>query len=257
MISTTGLSIGYRKGKSTNVVQTDLDLNATKGSLVAILGPNGCGKSTLLRTLAGILDPLEGTVQVQGSRLSTLTLLERAKYMSLVLTDSIQVVYMTVRDLVAMGRHPYTTLFGQLTDHDIACVDKALEAVRMTAFADRYVQELSDGERQRVMIAKALAQDTPLVLLDEPTSHLDLPNRIETILLLRELTNVWGKTVLLSTHEIDLALRLADCIWLMDPSGGVTVGAPAELMQTGRIQAVFHSDNFGFEAETGRVIIFD
>jgi iron complex transport system ATP-binding protein len=256
MISASGLSIGYRKGKSVNKVQTNLNLSATEGSLVAILGPNGCGKSTLLRTLAGILDPLEGTVQVQHKPLHTLSLEERAKQMSLVLTDAIQVVYMTVRDLVAMGRHPYTTLFGHLTDHDKTCVDKALEAVHMTAFDHRYVQELSDGERQRVMIAKALAQDTPLVLLDEPTSHLDLPNRIETILLLRELTNTWGKTVLLSTHEIDLALRLADSIWLMDPSGGVTVGTPAALMQSGRIQAVFHSENFGFEAETGRVIIF-
>lgn len=256
MISATGLSIGYKKGKSVNRVQTNLNLRATEGELVAILGPNGCGKSTLLRTLAGILDPLEGTVHVQGLPLHTLSLEERAKQISLVLTDSVQVVYMTVHDLVTMGRHPYTTLFGNLTDYDKACVDKALEAVHMTGFGHRYVQELSDGERQRVMIAKALAQDTPLVLLDEPTSHLDLPNRIETILLLRELSNTWGKTVLLSTHEIDLALRLADSIWLMDPQEGVMVGAPATLMQSGCVQTVFHSDNFGFETETGRVIIF-
>ena len=204
MISTTGLSIGYRKGKSTNVVQTDLDLNATKGSLVATLGPNGCGKSTLLRTLAGILDPLEGTVQVQGSRLSTLTLLERAKYMSLVLTDSIQVVYMTVRDLVAMGRHPYTTLFGQLTDHDIACVDKALETW-MTAFADRYVQELSDSERQRVMIAKALARIRPWCC---STSLLPISTcRIETILLLRN-DQCGVRPSLLSTPE-----STWPCVW--------------------------------------------
>jgi len=256
MISTSGLTIGYRKGHSKKVVQTCLNMHASEGSLVAILGPNGCGKSTLLRTLAGILDPLEGTVQVHDRLLSTLSLQERAKLMSLVLTDTVQVVYMTVRDMVTMGRHPYTTLFGHLTNHDRACVEKALEAVKMTSFAGRYVQELSDGERQRVMIAKALAQDTPLVLLDEPTSHLDLPNRIETILLLRKLTNEWGKTVLLSTHEIDLALRLADSIWLMDLNGGLTVGSPADLIKSGSIQSVFHSDNYGFEAETGRVIIF-
>lgn len=256
MISTSGLSIGYRKGKTANVVQANLNLNIVEGSLIAILGPNGCGKSTLLRTLAGILDPLEGTVQVRDRKLHTLSLLERAKWMSLVLTDTVQVVYMTVRDMVAMGRHPYTTLFGHLSAYDKACVDKALEAVKLTSFSGRYVQELSDGERQRVMIAKALAQDTPLVLLDEPTSHLDLPNRIETLLLLRKLTNEWGKTVLLSTHEIDLALRLADSIWLMDPNGGLTVGSPADLIKSGSIQSVFHSENFGFEAETGRVIVF-
>ncbi len=256
MISASGLSIGYRKGKSTKVVQPCLSVHAKNGSLVAILGPNGCGKSTLIRTLGGLLDPLEGTVQVQNRALRSMSLQERAKWMSLVLTDPVQVVYMKVRDMVAMGRHPYTTLTGHLTDYDRKCVSDALEAVGMLPFADRFVQELSDGERQRVMIAKALAQDTPLILLDEPTSHLDLPHRIETILLLRKLTNEWGKTVLLSTHEIDLALRLADSIWLMDPAGGMTVGSPGELMKSGHIQSVFHSDNFGFEAETGRVIIF-
>lgn len=256
MIRTTGLSIGYKKGKTVNAVQANLNLNTEEDRLVAILGPNGCGKSTLLRTLAGLLSPLEGMVHIRDKPLHTLTLEERSRQMSLVLTETVKVVYMTVYDLVAMGRHPYTTLFGQLSDHDKACVEKALETVNMSTFRHRYIQELSDGEQQRVMIAKALAQDTPLILLDEPTSHLDLPNRIETILLLRELADTRGKTVLLSTHEIDLALRLADTIWLMEPGGGVMAGTPAEMMNSGCIQTVFHSENFGFEAETGRVIIF-
>ena len=180
----------------------------------------------------------------------------RATRLSLVLTDPVQVNYMTVRALVAMGRHPYTTVTGRMSLADHQAVDKALRAVRMEAFADRYLQELSDGERQRVMIAKALAQDTPIILLDEPTSHLDLPNRVETMLLLKQLVSETAKTILLSTHEIDLALHLADRIWLMKPDGGVEEGTPASLMAQGLIQAVFKSDGFGFEAETGRVIIF-
>lgn len=256
MITANSLSIGYRKGSQLRNVQQGLTLKAAKGELIAILGPNGCGKSTLLRTLSGLQPPLAGTVTIDGLPLSSLTPAARATRISLVLTDSIHVIYMTVRALVAMGRHPYTTLSGRLSAADHQAVDNALRAVRMEAFADRYLQELSDGERQRVLIAKALAQDTPLVLLDEPTSHLDLPNRVETMLLLRKLVAGTGKTILLSTHEIDLALRLADRIWLMQPEGGVVEGTPEQLMNKGLIQAAFKSDEFGFEPETGRVIIF-
>ncbi|OPZ97786.1 MAG: putative siderophore transport system ATP-binding protein YusV [Bacteroidetes bacterium ADurb.Bin416] len=256
MITANSLSIGYRKGTMRRDVQQNLNLKASKGELIAILGPNGCGKSTLLRTLAGLQPVLAGSVTIDGSLLSSLSPAARATRISLVLTDPVQVIYLTVRSLVAMGRHPYTTLTGRLSAADHQAVDNALRAVRMEAFADRYIQELSDGERQRVMIAKALAQDTPLVFLDEPTSHLDLPNRVETMLLLRKLVVELGKTILLSTHEIDLALRLADRIWLMQPEGGMVEGTPETLMQQGKIQAVFKSDGFGFEAETGRVIIF-
>lgn len=256
MITATNIAIGYRKGRNLRTVQQGLTLKAGKGEFIAILGPNGCGKSTLLRTLGGLQPVLAGTVMVDGTPLSTLTPAARATRLSLVLTEPVQVIYMSVRALVAMGRHPYTTLTGRLTAADHKAVDKALHAVRMEAFADRYLQELSDGERQRVMIAKALAQDTPLVLLDEPTSHLDLPNRVETMLLLRKLVAETQKTILLSTHEIDLALRLADRIWLMQPQGGVVEGTPETLMAQGLLQSVFKSDGFGFEAETGRVIIF-
>jgi len=256
MIETTQLSIGYRKGRNTRQVQTQLGLHAGAGELVAILGPNGCGKSTLLRTLGGLQEPLSGSIRIGGNPLQTLSLHNRARIMSLVLTEAVQVVYITVYEMVAMGRHPYTTLTGKLSEKDESIIHIALEAVRMTSYTHRFFQELSDGERQRVMVAKALAQDTPVIFLDEPTSHLDLPNRIEMMLLLRKLSRETGKTILLSTHEIDLALRLADYIWLMKPQGGVATGSPADLMQQGVIQAVFHSNDFGFDPETGRVIIF-
>lgn len=256
MLKTNNIAIGYRKGKHLTPIQRHLNLLAPRGELIALLGPNGCGKSTLLRTLGGLQPPLEGTIEVAGRPLSSLTPHERATRLSLVLTDPVHVIYMTVHALVAMGRHPYTTVSGRLTDADRKAVDGALQSVGMTAFADRYIQELSDGERQRVLIAKALAQDTPLVLLDEPTSHLDLPNRVETLLLLKRLVNETERTILFSTHEIDLALRLADRIWLMKPGGGVEVGTPASLMADGVIQSVFRSADYGFDAESGRVIIF-
>jgi len=132
----------------------------------------------------------------------------------------------------------------------------SLDAVKMASFSQNFFQELSDGERQRVMVAKALAQDTPLIFLDEPTSHLDMPNRVETMLLLKKLTSDTGKFILISTHEIDLALHLADKIWLMKPDGGIETGTPEEMIHNGAVQSAFQSDNFGFDNETGRIIIF-
>jgi iron complex transport system ATP-binding protein len=256
MIDTTDLTIGYRQGHQTKTIQTRLNLHAGQGTFVALLGPNGCGKSTLIRTLGGLLPTVSGIITHGGSDLETLTLKERATRFSLVLTDAVQVKYMSVYQLVSMGRHPYTTYYGQLSDSDKQFVQQALEAVHMADFAERPFLELSDGERQRVMIAKALAQQTPVILLDEPTTYLDLPNRIETMMLLKQLTVDAGKTILVSTHEIDLAIRLADHVWLLNKSGLAEMGTPNELIHRGVIQSTFASKSFGFEPETGRVIIF-
>jgi iron complex transport system ATP-binding protein len=256
MIDTTELTIGYRQGNQTKTVQKRLNLHADQGTFVALIGPNGCGKSTLIRTLGGLLPTISGTITHGGSTLESLTLKERATRFSLVLTEAVQVKYMTVHQLVSMGRHPYTTYYGHMSDSDKLYVQQALGAVHMTDFADRPFMELSDGERQRVMIAKALAQQTPVILLDEPTTYLDLPNRIETMMLLKQLTLEAGKTILVSTHEIDLAIRLADQIWLLNKTGASNTGTPSELIHRGVIQSTFASESFGFEPETGRVIIF-
>ncbi len=256
MIRTVDLSIGYHQGKVVRAVQQHLYLVAEPGELIALIGPNGCGKSTLLRTLAGLQEPLEGSVQLEGTHLNSLKLAERAKKISLVLTDAVQLGYVTVEQLVAMGRHPYTTHTGKLNKNDDKHIRKALQAVRLETFGNRLVSELSDGERQRVMIAKALAQDTPVILLDEPTSFLDLPNRVEILLLLQKLAREMQKCILLSTHEIDLAIRLADKLWLMNPGDDLKTGSPAELIANGSIQSVFHGDSFGFDPQTGHVIIF-
>jgi iron complex transport system ATP-binding protein len=273
MIRTVHLTIGYRQGKKAAAVLQDLHLRAEQGELVALIGPNGCGKSTLLRTLAGLQQPLDGSILIQTDvsspeqvsekkdflpeqELKDLSLNARAQKISLVLTDTVHLGYITVKQLVSMGRHPYTTFSGKLTDSDAGLIDASLAAVHLMPFANRLVSELSDGERQRVMIAKALAQDTPIILLDEPTSFLDLPNRVEIMLLLKKLATDLHKTILMSTHEIDLAIRLAHRIWLMKPRESVLTGTPRELTMDGSIQSVFHGESFGFDPDTGRVIIF-
>jgi iron complex transport system ATP-binding protein len=256
MIRTADLSVGYQQGKAQRSVQQNLNIHARRGELIALIGPNGCGKSTLLRTLAGLQEPLKGSVQLQEIDLNTLKPAERARQISLVLTDAVQLGYITVEQLVAMGRHPYTTLSGKFSKSDEKHIREALQAVHLETFGNRLVSELSDGERQRVMIAKALAQDTPVILLDEPTSFLDLPNRVEILLLLKKLARDLQKCILLSTHEIDLAIRLADQLWLMKAGEPLKTGTPAELIADGSIQSVFQGDSFGFDPETGHVIIF-
>lgn len=218
-MKTTHLSIGYNN----KVIQHDLNLQAPAGHLVALIGQNGSGKSTLLRTLAGLQPALDGTFSTMD-----LTPAERAREMALVLTERLSLDNTTVEEIVAMGRYPYTSLLGTLTINDRNIIHQALTRVDMLAYSGRYYNSLSDGEKQRVLIAKALAQQTPLILLDEPTSHLDLPSRIKTMLLLRQLAHEEGKCILISTHELDIALHSADIIWLMTKKG-VQVGTPTDI----------------------------
>lgn len=255
MIEGQQLEIGYGQ-QSRGRLMEPLNFEAQKASLVCVLGTNGTGKSTLLKTIGGLLPPLGGRISIDGRSIHSLSLSERAKRYAFVLTDAIQVGFITVFQLVSMGRHPHTRMTGRLTSQDRNRVEQALDEVHLSGFDHRYVHELSDGEKQRVLIAKALAQDTPIILLDEPTSFLDLPNRIETMLLLQRLAHDAGKTIVLSTHEVDLALRLSDRIWLLESHAGLMQGSPTELMDNGCIQRAFNSDRFGFDKESGRVIIF-
>lgn len=237
-------------------VQNNLNLSFQKGEMISLIGPNGCGKSTLLRTLCGLQESLSGQILIQGKDLKGMPLSDRAKLFSIVLTDPVRLGYMTVKQMVAMGRHPYTTFSGKLSNKDERCIDESLKAVHLENFTDRFILELSDGERQRVMIAKALAQDTSFILLDEPTSHLDLPNRVEVMFLLRRLAVEMQKCILISTHEIDLALHLSDKIWLMSFEKGLETGTPQELIENKSVQSVFHGESFGFDPDTGRIIIY-
>ncbi|MDO4190295.1 MAG: ABC transporter ATP-binding protein [Bacteroidales bacterium] len=250
MIATEALNIGY----GNKVIQANLTLQANEGELTALCGPNGVGKSTLLRSLCGLQPTLNGSVKVNQKPLQQMKDAEKAKTLALVLTDKIMEDRLTVFDLVAMGRVPFLAWHGSLADNDIAKTQQAIEMVGLTHKAEALISAISDGERQRVMIAKALAQETPIILLDEPTSHLDLPSRIEIMLLLKALAHDTNKCIILSTHELDLAIQCADNIWLMD-SKGIKTEIPEDLMLSGAMQATFQSDNFLFDSNDGHCVM--
>ncbi|MBQ9704962.1 MAG: ABC transporter ATP-binding protein [Paludibacteraceae bacterium] len=252
------LAVGY----GNQSVQTGLNLKAEAGTLICLLGKNGCGKSTLLRTLAGLQAPLEGSIRFAGYPdesacldMQKLSQQQRAKLLALVLTERLSMDNTTVHDVVAMGRYPYSSFLGGLTDADENVISEALQQTRLEDKAAQFFNCLSDGEKQRVLIAKALAQQTPLILLDEPTAHLDLNNRIRTLLLLKQLAHTARKCVIISTHELDLALQTADTVWLMTPGQGVETGTPEELTASGAFQTAFQDDNFSFVAENGQLRI--
>ena len=235
------LTIGY----GNHVVQQNLSLLVRSGEMVCVLGKNGCGKSTLLRTLAGLQPALGGTcVMPDGRKVSELSEREKAQNMAIVLTERLSADNTLVEDVVAMGRYPYSGWLGALTDKDRMIIEEAMRQTEVLQKRHAYFNELSDGEKQRVLISKALAQETPYIFLDEPTAHLDLPNRIKTLLLLRELAHKANKAVVISTHELDLALQTADVIWLMKPQEGITVGTPENLVGNGDFQHAFEDPHF-------------
>ena len=202
------LSIGY----SHKVIAADINAQIKGGELTCLIGRNGTGKSTLMRTLAGFLKPLGGTALLDGRDVGRLSPAERSHLISVVLTDRVDIDGMRVKDLVSVGRQPYTGFFGKMSSDDEEVVNKAIADVGMTDFAGRQVNSLSDGERQKVMIAKALAQQTPVILLDEPTAFLDYPSKKEMFQMLSKLCHEQGKAALVSTHDLDIALPIADSV---------------------------------------------
>lgn len=235
MIKCDNLTIGY----GSRVIQHDLSFTLADGELVALLGANGCGKSTLLRTLAGLQPALAGTYSLLPLGESGLSA-RRSKYIALVLTERLSVDSATVRDVVAMGRYPYTSFLGTLTAADNRIVNEAMQQVDVLDLADTFYNDHSDGEKQRILIAKALAQQTPVILLDEPTAHLDLPSRIKTLNLLRSIAHEQNKTILISTHELDLALRTADRVLLMyTKNEGIALDTPQNMIHTDAFTKAF------------------
>jgi iron complex transport system ATP-binding protein len=240
------LTIGYKN----LIIQRNLNLNVDAGKLICLVGINGCGKSTLLRTLAGLQPSLSGRIFINSKNISKLTDYQRSMLFSLVLTDKIDVENLTVFELVVLGRYPYTSWSGAFSENDKKIAENALYQVNLLHKKNALLNAVSDGEKQRAVIAKALAQDTPLVLLDEPTSHLDLPNRIEIMMLLRRLSVNTRKSFILSTHELDLAVQISDYIWLMDKNETIS-GVPEDLMLEQKIQKSFENKNFNFISEDG------
>ena len=270
------LSIGYQTKHSVKTVAAGINGAIRSGELTCLLGANGVGKSTLLRTLAAFQPQISGEILISrneegGARkeITSFTDKELSKVIGVVLTEKPDVRNMSVRELVSLGRSPYTGFWGTYTDEDLRIVDEAIEMVGITDLIRRPVHTLSDGERQKVMIAKALAQQTPVIFLDEPTAFLDYPSKVEVLQLLRRISRDAEKTIFLSTHDVELALQLADTIWLMrrqesgdrsqesgDRSqetgvkGPVTIGSPEALAASGDLGSFIERQNIVFDKET-------
>lgn len=222
------------------------------GELTALIGRNGTGKSTLLRTIAALAKPQKGRITISGKDVASLTMREVAGKIAFVSTDEVRVENLHVRDVVALGRAPYTNWVGRLTEEDREKVEEALRLVGMDGFSEASMESLSDGERQRVMIARALAQDTPIILLDEPTAFLDLPNKYEICLLLRRLAHREGKCILFSTHDLSIAIELCDTIAMIE-GGEFHYGTAEMLIESGELQRIFEHTQIEFDRERGNV----
>lgn len=233
------LSTGYLSKKGTKVIAKDINATLYSGELTCLLGANGAGKSTLLRTLSAFLRPLSGEIRIQGKPLDKYSDKALARVIGVVLTEKCHLRNMTVHELIGMGRSPYTGFWGTLTAKDRQIVDESIALVGVENLAQRMVHTLSDGERQKVMIAKALVQETPVIFLDEPTAFLDYPSKVEIFQLLYALSHGMNKTIFLSTHDLELALQIADQVWLMDRERGVTVGTPSGLAHDGSLESFF------------------
>ena len=252
ILRTENLTIGYALRKQAPIVVVEaITTGLQPGELVCLIGPNGAGKSTLMRTLAGMQPALNGRILLNQQDLATLSARQLARHLSVVLTEPINAGMLTSWDLVALGRHPYTNWAGKLTARDETAVNQAMTAVGAEPLKHRHVNTLSDGERQKIMIARALAQEPEVMLLDEPTAFLDLPRRVEIMHILRQLARDSQRAILLSTHDLDLALRNADKIWLIPKGGALQVGTPEELVLNGSFEAAFHADGVQFDPQTG------
>ena len=236
------------------ILLRDVSASVPPGSLTALIGRNGTGKSTLLRTVAGLGAAASGGIELCGKPLAALTPLQRASTVSFVTTDKVRIANLASRDVVGLGRAPYTDWLGRLRPEDRAVVDRALNLVGMGGFADKPMDRLSDGEAQRVMIARALAQDTPVILLDEPTAFLDMPNRYELCTLLRRLAHDEGKCIFFSTHELDIALTLCDAVALIDPPR-LHLLPTDEMIRSGHIERLFDNGTVAFDASTRTVTV--
>ncbi|MBR1538020.1 MAG: ABC transporter ATP-binding protein [Bacteroidales bacterium] len=245
------LSIGYRGKHGVKTVAGGISDSIRSGELTCLLGENGAGKSTLLRTLSGFLPALSGEISILGKPLSSYREKELATVIGVVLTEKNNLQNMTVAELVGMGRSPYTGFWGRLSATDRAKVEASMELVGILPLRERLVQTLSDGERQKVMIAKAMAQETPIIFLDEPTAFLDYPSKVEILHLLHRLSREADKTIFLSTHDLELALQIADQLWLMARGRGVVVGTPEDLSLDGKLERFFQRKGVAFEKQTG------
>lgn len=241
------LTTGYRRHGREKTLCREVTARLRRGELTCLLGVNGSGKSTLLRTMTGLLPPIQGSIELEGQALSSWSRHELARRVGVVLTDSVPVPTLRAEEVVAMGRIPYTGFWGNLSDEDRRLVDRAMRMVGMTRFRHRRLATLSDGERQKLMIAKALAQQTRTILLDEPIAFLDFPSKVEVLTLLRTLARKDRKAVLLSIHDLELALQMADRLWVLCGDGCLLEGLPRALAAEGALDFLFKSEGLSFD----------
>ena len=249
------LAIGYAHGKSKHQIVDVINTSLYSGELVSLVGLNGAGKSTLLRTISAFQPPLSGEIKYCGADIRVDDASQLSRYLAIVLTGREPIYNLSVREVVAMGRMPYTGFFGLNTERDKQAVNEAMEMLGISALAHRMIETLSDGERQKALIAKAVAQATPVILLDEPTAFLDFASRVNLMLSLRTLAHNSGKAILLSTHDLELALRLSDRLWLMDKKQ-MYAGSVEELSQSGALASFIDNDGIRYDAQEHKIVIY-
>lgn len=253
VLHTENLSIGYSGKKSDKIILSGIKLKLLPGQLICLLGPNGVGKSTLLRTLAGVQPPIDGDVLIGEKNITRMSPLELAQKISLVLTDRSFSGNLNVLDLIALGRYPHTGWSGNLQDQDHEKINHAIEQTQVGYLLEQKLHQISDGQLQKAMIARALAQDGEIMILDEPTAHLDLSNKIEILLLLKKLSQLTGKGIIIATHELDLAVKIADQIWLAQCNEPLVSGMPEELALAGVFQNIYNGRDFQIDQHSGQV----
>ena len=245
------VTTGYHSRGGNIEITRHIEAILSTSELTCLLGPNGAGKSTLLKTLASFIPPLHGGITIADRPLRDYSAGRLARTIGVVLTEKPSLNNMTVRELVGLGRSPYTGFWGKYTREDREIVDRALQLTGITEFAARQIQTLSDEERQKVMIAKSLAQQTPIILLDEPTAFLDYPSKVEIMQLLQRMAHEEGKAVFLSTHDLELALQISDKVWLIDKTNGLRIGTPEDLSLSGDMARYFEREGVVFDPESG------
>lgn len=248
------ISIGYTHKKEQNIVASNIELQLKKGKLIALIGANGIGKSTLLRTITGIQKTISGTVLLNGKNIHEMNALALAKNLSVVLTEKLPPSNLTVFELVALGRQPYTNWIGTLSEEDIAKINQALVLTQIEHLAAKKHFEISDGQLQKVLVARALAQDTSLIILDEPTTHLDLLHKVALFKLLKKLTQETQKCILFSTHDIDMAIQLSDEMIIMTPEM-IIQDQPCNLISKGSFNTLFKDEHIVFDETKGKFVI--
>ena len=254
ILSASNLSIGYVTKKEKIVIASNLNLNLQAGKLISLVGANGIGKSTLLRTLCGIQKPISGTVSLNEKDIQSFEPLALAQNLSLVLTEKLPPSNLTVFELIALGRQPYTNWLGKLSEEDLEKVNQAILLTQIEHLSNKKHFEISDGQLQKVLIARALAQDTPLIILDEPTTHLDLLHKVSVFKLLKKLSQETNKCILFSTHDIDLAIQLSDEMIVMTENNAIQ-DEPCNLISKGVFNTLFKDENIIFDGKKGKFVV--